>query len=323
MLGTGRASLILDINGLVNKLKLNFTDRKHKANKTAVKTVVSAKLRKTAATQRMVLFSYADNEYFAIPLELVAIVERMALDSIRTVGAKEYVQIKNETISVMRLDKFLAISPFNESRNDCCLIRPAAVSYPLGILTGSDVSVIEVDDAFESRIGDDKGIVGTFLHNDKLVMLLDVFSVFEKHAPDKLITQEIQTGSAKILAAEDSLFFRKLIAQYMQHEEWTVEIVNDGQEAWERLQAEPNRFNLIISDINMPRLDGFQLAAKIREDRRFDMLPLVALTTLSDDHFREKGLSIGFDRYVVKIDKNQVRATVAECLKIRRTPVKR
>ena len=323
VLGTGRASLILDINGLVTKLKLNFSDKRSKAKTTAKPSTPNAKSSKTTATQRMVLFSYADSEYFAIPLELVAIVERIALDSIRTVGTKEYVQIKNETISVMRLDKFLAISPFNESRNDCCLIRPAAVSYPLGILTGSDVSVIEVDDAFESRMGDDKGIVGTFLYNDKLVMLLDVFSVFEKHAPDKLITQEIQTGSAKILAAEDSLFFRKLIAQYMQHEEWTVEIVNDGQEAWERLQAEPSRFNLVISDINMPRMDGFQLAAKIREDRRFDMLPLVALTTLSDDHFREKGLSIGFDRYVVKIDKNQVRATVAECLKIRRSPTKR
>jgi len=109
----------------------------------------------------------------------------------------------------------------------------------------------------------------------------------------------------------------------MQRDEWTIEIVNDGLEAWEKLQAEPKRYNLIISDINMPRMDGFQLAAKVRDDRRFDTLPMVALTTLSDEHFKEKGLSLGFDRYVVKIDKNQVRATVAECLNIRREPTKR
>lgn len=323
VLGTGRVSLILDINGLVSKLSLRFLDQKQVSSKRAVAENPDVSQKKNRQKQKMVVFSFSDNEYFAIPLELVAIIERISLDSIRTVGTKEYCQIKNETISVMRLDTFLPISKFNVARKDCCLIRPAAVTFPLGILTGPDVTIIDVDDSFESRLDDDNGIVGTFIHNDRLVMLLDVFSVFEQHAPDKLKMQEVQTGQAKILVAEDSLFFRKLIKQYMQRDEWTIEIVNDGLEAWEKLQAEPKRYNLVISDINMPRLDGFQLASKIREDRRFDALPLVALTTLSDDHFREKGLSLGFDRYVVKIDKNQVRATVSECLQIRRTPGKR
>ncbi|MCY2982496.1 MAG: Hpt domain-containing protein [Planctomycetota bacterium] len=323
VLGTGRVSLILDINGLVSKLSLRFLDQKHGNSKRAMAESPDGSQTKNRQKQKMVVFSFSNNEFFAIPLELVAIIERISLDSIRTVGTKEYCQIKNETISVMRLDTFLPISKFDVARKDCCLIRPAAVTFPLGILTGPDVTIIDVDDSFESRLDDQNGIVGTFMHNDRLVMLLDVFSVFEQHAPDKLKMQEVQTGLAKILVAEDSLFFRKLIKQYMQRDEWTIEIVNDGVEAWEKLQAEPKRYNLVISDINMPRLDGFQLASKIREDRRFDAIPLVALTTLSDDHFREKGLSLGFDRYVVKIDKNQVRATVAECLQIRRTPGKR
>ncbi len=325
VLGTGRVSLILDINGLVNKLALKFFDQKKlKSNRPAnLDNAGPLKTSKNLPKQKMVVFSFADNELFAIPLELVAIIERISLNSIKTVGSKEYCQIKNETISVMRLDSFLPISPFGTENKDCCLIRPAAVSYPIGILTGPNVSVIDVDDDFESRLDDNKGIVGTFLHNDNLVMLLDVFSVFEKHAPDKIKKQDTQTRQAKILVAEDSLFFRKLIKQYMTREEWTVEIVDDGLEAWEKLLAEPQRYDLVISDINMPRMDGFQLATKIREDRRFDMLPLVALTTLSDDHFREKGLSLGFDRYVIKIDKNHVRSTVSECLQIRRTQEKR
>ena len=325
VLGTGRVSLILDINGLVNKLALKFFDQKKLKNNRPVNLDNAGPLKtsKNLPKQKMVVFSFADQEFFAIPLELVAIIERISLDSIRKVGSNEYCQIKNETISVMRLDSFLPITPFGSENKDCCLIRPAAVSYPIGILTGPNVSVIDVDDNFESRLDDNKGIVGTFIHNNHLVMLLDVFSVFEKHAPDKIKKQDIETRQAKILVAEDSLFFRKLIKQYMTREEWTVEIVNDGLEAWEKLIAEPQRYDLVISDINMPRMDGFQLATKIREDRRFDMLPLVALTTLSDDHFREKGLSLGFDRYVIKIDKNHVRSTVSECLQIRRTQEKR
>lgn len=322
VLGTGNVSLILDIHGLVNKLSLRFVDSKKPKNGRAANPngAATASPTKNLPKQKMVVFSYSDNEFFAIPLELVAIIERISLDSIRNVGSKEYCQIKNETISVMRLDSFLPITAFNEENKDCCLIRPAAVTYPIGVLTGPNISVIEVDDNFESRLDDNQGIVGTFLHNGNLVMLLDVFSVFEKHAPDKIKRQDEKTRSAKILVAEDSLFFRKLINQYITREEWTIEVVEDGVEAWERLCAEPNRYDLVISDINMPRMDGFQLATKIREDKRFDQLPLVALTTLSDDHFREKGLSLGFDRYVIKIDKNHVRSTVAECLQIRRNP---
>ncbi len=198
------------------------------------------------------------------------------------------------------------------------MIRPTAVQHPIGILTGPDVSVIEVEDSFDGRTDNEKGVVGTFMVRDRLIMLLDIFSIFEQHSPDKLKIQDIKTGEANILIAEDSLFFRKLITQYVKRPEWHLDICSDGLEAYERLRNEPNKYNLVISDINMPRMDGFELATKIREDRRFDRLPLVALTTLSEEHFREKGLSLGFDRYVVKIDKHQVCTTVAECLKIDR-----
>ena len=323
VLGTGRVSLILDINGLVQKLDLSFGEASLK-----LKTIASPAenngntiaVTKKCTSQKMLVFSYAENEYFAIPLELVAIIERIGPSDLRMVGEKEFCQLKQETISVMRLDKFLPIGKFTEDRNDFCLIRAAAVRFPIGILTGPDVCVIDVDDTFETRINDAKGILGTFLHQNRLVMLLDLYSVFEKHAPDMIRLGEIETSRARILVAEDSLFFRRLIEQYIRCDDWEVEIVNDGIEAWEKLQNETGRYQLIISDINMPRMDGFELATRVREDRRFDMVPMVALTTLSDDHFREKGLNLGFDRYVVKIDKHQVRQTVAECLKIKRKP---
>ena len=320
VLGNGRVSLILDINGLVQTLNLKFMEATPKAlaSKAAVDQSLSTTGIKKRITQKMLIFSCAENESFAIPLELVAIIERISPKDLRIVGQKEYCQLKQETVSIVRLDAFLPIGKFNDQRADICLIRAAAVAYPIGILAGPDVSVVDVDDTFETRMNDSKGILGTFMHNDRLVMLLDLYSVFEQHAPDKIITKEIEAKKARILVAEDSLFFRRLIEQYIRCEHWEVEIVNDGVEAWERLQNEPNRYQLIISDINMPRMDGFELATRVREDRRFDHTPMVALTTLSENHFREKGLSLGFDRYVVKIDKHQVRNTVAECLAIRR-----
>jgi len=320
ILGTGRVALILDVNGIVTKLGLEFNSRTKRTPAAQTTDRRSANMvPDVVATQKMLLFNYSNKEYFAIPLELVALIERVSKKDLQIVGVNEFCQFKSETISVMRLENFLPITKLDSNQQEFCLIRPTAIEYPIGILTGSDVSVLEVTDNFESRLDDGRGVVGTFMHQDRLVMMLDLFSLFEKHAPDKLKIEDDNNQKATILIAEDSLFFRKLIAQYIQKPNWTVEIVNDGLEAWESLQSHPGRYNLVISDINMPRMDGFELAVKVREDRRFDSMPMVALTTMSDEHFRKKGLALGFDRYVVKIDKREVRSTVAECLKIRRT----
>lgn len=324
ILGDGRVALILDVNGIVTKLELEFIDKSNHGlaqslpGGTNAKNVLTSAGGEPAVTQKMLLFNNASNEYFAIPLELVALIERISASDLKKVGDSEFCQFKNETVSIMRLENFLPISKLPVEQDDFCLIRPAAIEYPIGILTGLDVSVLDVRDTFETRLDDSHGVVGTFVHEDRLVMMLDLFSVFEKHVPEKMRSSEDKIQKAKILIAEDSLFFRKLIYQYIRVPEWDVEIVNDGVEAWERLQSEPTRFDLIISDINMPRMDGFELAVKIREDRRFDQIPLVALTTMSEEHFREKGLRLGFDRYVIKIDKREVRSTVSECLKIKR-----
>lgn len=315
VLGNGRIALILDINGIVNKMRLKFPSKTEKASDHGMHRV---DYKKGPASQKMLIFQNEGSEYFAIPIELVAFIEQVQQSELRTVGKKEFCQLKAETLSILRLEDFLPVSPLDQNQNDMCLIRPAAVEHPIGVLVGQDMSVVDVAETFETRLDDDNGIIGTFYHNDHLVMLLDLFCILEKHSPEKVRLTDDRTDEARILVAEDSLFFRKLIAQYITREEWEVEIVNDGQEAYDRLMNEPGRFNLIISDINMPRMDGFELVKKIREDSRFNKIPVVALTTMSDEHFREKGLRLGFDRYVIKIDKREVRATVAECLRIKR-----
>lgn len=315
VLGDGQIALILDINGIVNEMGLKLLSPA--TEKSESKSPV-AKLTEPAAVQKMLIFNNSDSEYFAIPIELVAFIERIQKDALRTVGEKEFCQLKAETLSIIRLEEFLPVTPLNRERDDMCLIRPAAVEHPIGVITGTDTSVVDVAETFETRLDDASGIVGTFYHNDNLVSLLDLFCILEKHAPEKIVSTSDETRNARILVVEDSLFFRKLISQYMQRDEWEIEIVNDGQEAYDRLMNEPNRFDLVVSDINMPRMDGFELVQRIREDKRFEKLPMVALTTMSDEHFQQKGLACGFDRYVIKIDKREVRSTVAECLKIRR-----
>lgn len=315
VLGTGLIALILDINGIVNKLKLKFPPQSGKSKDEHRKLLEP---KHAVTTQKMLIFNISDDEFFAIPIELVAFIERIQHSDLRRVGKKEFCQLKSETLTIVRLEDFLPVTKPSDQRREMCLIRPAAIEHPIGVLTGLELTVADVAETFETRLEDSNGIMGTFYYNRQLVMLLDLFSILEKYAPEKLNSGDDSTSQARILVAEDSLFFRKLINQYITRDEWEVELVNDGQEAYERLMNDPNRFDLFISDINMPRMDGFELVKRLREDRRFDSMPIVALTTMSDDHFREKGLALGFDRYVIKIDKREVRTTVSECLRIKR-----
>jgi two-component system chemotaxis sensor kinase CheA len=116
------------------------------------------------------------------------------------------------------------------------------------------------------------------------------------------------------LCAEDSIFFKRLVVQYLERSEWEVTVVGHGLEAWNLLNEQPHAFDLLISDINMPHMNGFELAEKVRSDRRFDKLPMVALTTQVDDESRERGLELGFQRYVGKINKFALRRCIEEIL---------
>ena len=72
----------------------------------------------------------------------------------------------------------------------------------------------------------------------------------------------------------------------------------DGAEAYER--ARNGEFDLVVSDVDMPRMSGFELTAKIRQDKRLSHLPVVLVTALESREDRERGIDVGADAYIVK-----------------------
>jgi two-component system chemotaxis sensor kinase CheA len=83
-----------------------------------------------------------------------------------------------------------------------------------------------------------------------------------------------------------------------------VRTVADGMEAWLALQSEgcapAGAFSLLVSDIAMPRLDGFDLTTKVRADGRTKHLPVILVTSLDSGEDRERGIQAGADAYIVK-----------------------
>jgi len=114
--------------------------------------------------------------------------------------------------------------------------------------------------------------------------------------------QQIEEGSRpalqRILIAEDSFTSRGLLKAILEGAGYQVTTANDGLEAWNALKQ--GKFNLVVSDVEMPRLDGFTLTSRIRSDRELAELPVVLVTALHSAEDRARGLEAGANAYLVK-----------------------
>ncbi len=77
-----------------------------------------------------------------------------------------------------------------------------------------------------------------------------------------------------------------------------VRVAVDGVEAWTLLKSES--FDLVLSDVDMPRMDGFELTARIRADRKLGDLPVVLVTAMESRENKERGIEMGANAYIIK-----------------------
>ncbi len=106
--------------------------------------------------------------------------------------------------------------------------------------------------------------------------------------------------SSHILLVEDSETIRAITTYLLEKNGHTVQHAPDGQAGWEALNAAPTAFDMILTDINMPRMDGRELVAKIRGEARFQFVPIIVSTTISEKENIKRLLNAGADDYVVK-----------------------
>ncbi|HWQ52362.1 MAG TPA: response regulator [Bryobacteraceae bacterium] len=120
--------------------------------------------------------------------------------------------------------------------------------------------------------------------------------------------------AATILVVDDSITTRSLEKSILEAHGYRVKLAVDGLEALEELRAAPA--DLVIADINMPRMNGFELLENIKSDPRLASIPVIMVTSLEDREDQNRGLSLGADAYIVKrkFDQKELLATVRQIL---------
>jgi two-component system chemotaxis sensor kinase CheA len=101
-----------------------------------------------------------------------------------------------------------------------------------------------------------------------------------------------------ILVAEDSITARTLLKNILEAAGYDVKTAVDGIDGFTQLKS--GEFDIVVSDVDMPRMNGFDLAARIRADKKISDLPVVLVTALESREDRERGIDAGADAYIVK-----------------------
>lgn len=147
---------------------------------------------------------------------------------------------------------------------------------------------------------------GAVLNDGKVALILEAQALVDdllgrRHVAGSLsdrLGQAATTARKRLLVADDSVTTRALVQALLEAAGYEVLVASDGMEAWTRLQEQD--VDLVVSDVEMPRMDGIALTEAIRASRRLQQLPVVLVTALESAQDRARGLEAGADAYLVK-----------------------
>lgn len=152
------------------------------------------------------------------------------------------------------------------------------------------------------------GYLGAAILGDgRIALVLDPNQLLKAPAEAMTLVQADETeegAQARVLVVDDQLSARELQRGILESAGYTVEVARDGREAL-RLVAELADVDLVLTDVQMPEMDGFELLEAIRADDERSSLPVVIVTTLGDEISRRRGAEAGADAYIVKDEFDQ------------------
>ncbi|ETR72632.1 MAG: Chemotaxis protein cheA [Candidatus Magnetoglobus multicellularis str. Araruama] len=312
VLGDGMVALILDIEGISKHAGLSISEYLKYFDKDLHLSEIKEDIHSA------LLFKSGPKELFAVPLTLIKRVERIKCSQIETIGEKEYIVIDDIETQVLRLDNVLNVSSCLMS-DEMSLILPKHIKRPFGILISNVEDIRSVPKTLNVDALKRDGLLGTAIIDDRIALFIDIFRIIEIAEPDWFEDRRLKTPppdkSRHVLLVEDSKFLQQLEKRYFESDNYKVTTAMNGQEALTLLNE--YNFDIIISDIEMPIMNGWDFMKAVRKKQEYNNLPSIAVTSLNTDADRTKSRDAGFNAYHVKIDRESLLSEMSELLNIR------
>ncbi|QER42070.1 hybrid sensor histidine kinase/response regulator [Thermodesulfobacterium sp. TA1] len=308
IMGDGALALILDVVGLSKYIGLSVeeVEKRHDMKGVTIKT-------SKEETYFLLLFDVGPDR-LALPIALISRLDKVKAEELQIVGGKEVILYEEKVVPVIRLENYLPLQglPYQDQytvlffteRDKTCAILCSAV-----------VDTFETTLEIEEGLYNHPGILGHKIIDGKTVLFIDIYKVIEMYDPEWFIVKikEEEIHVKRILLAEDSPFFRNMMKNYLSAMGFEVVCVENGREALEKLNIDPH-FDLIITDIEMPEMDGFELLKELRANPQFSKLPVIVVTALAGEDIKKKVFELGANGYEVKLQRDQVLERINQLL---------
>ncbi|MEO0795440.1 MAG: hybrid sensor histidine kinase/response regulator [Verrucomicrobiota bacterium] len=257
------------------------------------------------------LLADIDGETYAFPLSRIARTVRMSYDDLKTVENRQYFEMEGQNVGIAPARAALGFGGNTSSITphlDIVVVNDRNQLYGVEVDTlmgEADLVVRPLD----KRLGKVPGISSASLSEDgEPILILDVEDLIA--SIDKLLSggarletlrsdaQEEVRDRKRILVVDDSITVRETERQLLENAGFYVEVAVDGADGWNAVRL--GEFDLVVSDIDMPRMNGYEFVSKIRNDSRLGKLPVIVVSYKDREEDRIKGLEAGADYYLTK-----------------------
>ena len=306
IMGDGRVALILDVLGIAREGGL----LQERTENQECPSEGNGHGKLLDEVKSLLVFTNTGEDQYAVPLSLVDRLEEFDPDKFEEAGGGKVIQYRGSLLPLIPLYEALGTHPPQDAAKRSSVIVFSGDGQHIGLVVGRIIDIIEDRvKLHRSPVGKD-GIIGSVVVYGKTTDILDIYQVIKRTLPGWLQGKgyEEVKRKAQILLVEDSPFYRGILKPQLELEGFSVFETVNGEEAFEVLNH--HSVDLVLTDIEMPVVDGMELAWRIQSSPQFHELPIVALISSKGeaDRIREQG--IGFRECLLKSDREAIVETV-------------
>ena len=303
ILGDGTVIMIIDPNGIAQSLGSTVTSQMD-ADEAADTQHAAADERTTS----LLVFRAGSNQPKAVPLALITRLEEIDARKIELSNGRHMVQYRGQLMPLVSMNESVRVK--GEGAQPLLVFSDGARSMALVV----DEIVDIVEDRLDIQVGsDNSGVLGSAIIKGQATEIIDVGHflplAFEDWFRNKEPSRRARPRS--LLLIDDSPFFRNMLTPVLQAAGYEVSAVASALEALAMLK-DGRAFDVVITDIEMPEMNGFEFAERLRGDPRTADLPIIALSSVVSAEAVERGRQVGFHDYVAKFDRQGLIAALKE-----------
>ena len=303
ILGDGSVIMIIDPNGVAQAFGTNVASQLAAAEASESKPAPSA-----GSSTSLLVFRAGSMQPKAVPLSLVTRLEEIDTQKIELSNGRHMVQYRGHLMPLISMSENVRIK--GEGAQPLLVFSDGSRSMALVV----DEIVDIVDDTLNIQVASENpGVLGSAIVRGHATEIIDVGHFLPLAFEDwfRRKEQQVQHRPCSVLLVDDSPFFLNMLTPVLQAAGFVVATAASARDALAILN-EGQAFDVAITDIEMPDMDGFQFAEAVRGDPRIGNLPIIALSSVVSPEAIERGRRVGFHDYVAKFDRQGLIAALKE-----------